>query len=48
MAVSRDYFISENGFEQSMKNTVEPYLRKIATDGFFDALPENRQLQFLC
>lgn len=38
MAVSRDYFISENGFEQSMKNTVEPYLRKIATDGFFNAL----------
>ncbi len=38
MAVSRDYFISENGFAQAMKTTVEPYLKEISEDGFFDAL----------
>ncbi len=38
MAVSRDYFISENGFAEAMKNTVEPYLKNISESGFFDAL----------
>lgn len=38
MAVSRDCFVSENGFRESMQNIVEPYLKKQAEDGFFEAL----------
>ena len=34
---TRDYFISEKGFRETMQNTVEPYLRGIAEDGFFEA-----------
>lgn len=37
MAVSRDYFISENNFRESMQNIVEPYLKSISEDGYFEA-----------
>ena len=36
--MNRDYFISENNFEEAMKNTVEPYLEKRLEDGYFEAL----------
>ena len=38
MAVSRDYFISEENFSYSMENIVEPYLAACAEDGYFEAL----------
>ena len=37
MAVSKEFFISENGFAASMKNTVEPCLKSISEDSFFEA-----------
>lgn len=39
---TRDYFISENGFREAMLNTVEPYLKSIAEDGFFEASDGNK------
>ncbi|MBR3595914.1 MAG: alpha/beta hydrolase [Clostridia bacterium] len=38
MTVSRDYFISEENYKSSMQETVEPYLRECARDGYFEAL----------
>lgn len=38
MSKTREYFISENDFAVKMENTVEPYLKERAEDGFFDAL----------
>lgn len=35
---NRDYFISENNFSTLMDNTVVPFLAKIKTDGYFEAL----------
>ncbi len=37
MSKTREYFISENNFAEEMANTVEPYLKKVAEDGFFEA-----------
>ncbi len=33
----RDYFISESVFREKMENLVEPYLKKIGSDGYFEA-----------
>lgn len=42
MATVRNYFISENGFREAMSNTVEPYLKSISEDGFFEASDRNK------
>ena len=46
MAVSKDFFISENGFRDAMMNTVEPFLRSIAEDGFFEA-PDKKKIHYV-
>lgn len=38
MSVSRDYFISEKNFRESMETIVEPYLLERCEDSFFEAL----------
>ena len=34
----RDYFISEESFEEKMLKTVEPFLSECSEDGYFEAL----------
>ena len=46
MTVSKDFFISENGFRETMINTVEPFLRNISEDGFFEA-PDKKRIHYV-
>lgn len=43
---NRDYFISEKNFSEEMLGRVEPYLEKIAEDGYFEAL-DGKKLHFV-
>lgn len=38
MAYSRDYFVSEKNYKDTMINTVEPFLDEKRNDGYFEAL----------
>lgn len=46
MPVSRDYFISEANFSESMKNIVEPFLKAHAEDSFFEA-PDGNKIHYV-
>lgn len=43
---TRDYFISENGFKEAMQNRVEPFLKGISEEGFFEA-PDSKKIHYL-